>query len=359
MNTFGKELLAQVLEHSIKSVKREMKQSNQLFSFFTNVYIEDSTCISLPSMLSSVFPGPHNRFGKSATARIQLRLNVLKNSTSAITLQSYRDSDGKYAKEIIDYLQIGDLVIRDLGYYVLSVFKEIADKKAFFLTRYKRNTAIFNIEGHRIDLISQLKRAYKNGQTVVDLPVLFGTKDKVKGRLIAIKAPQNVVLSRKRKAKKNRDQRLNYSQDYYYLLEWTILFTNVEQQQWSIEQAFQAYQLRWRIETIFKCWKSKFRFEHLFKQHQSLHPNRARLTLYLLLAMVAMIYTKWYAFFVYRVYEAQQKFISPFKFADFVKEHFWKLFESKKLDSFIPAVAYFCSYEKRKRPCYLQLLLTR
>ena len=356
IHTFGEDLLKQVLSEPLE---RQMKQSkdSKLFSYFSNVYVEDSTCISLPSMLHEVFPGPHNRYGKSATARIQLRLNILKNWSSQIVLQSFRDSDAKYAQQIVSQLKAGDLVIRDLGYYVLRVFKKIAQQKAFFLTRIKYRTCIYQPNDQQIDLVSYLKKAYRNKETVIDLTVLLGKKDKVKGRLIAIKAPQNVVLARKRKATKNRDRRLNHNQDYFYLLEWTILLTNVPKEQWNVQQALQAYRLRWRIEIIFKCWKSKFKFEYLFKQHQSLNPNRAKLTIYLLLAMITMFYTKWYAFFVDKVFETKGLFVSPFKFADFVKEHFWDLLLTIDLVSFIPQVAFFCSYEKRKRPNYLELFL--
>ena len=354
--SLGQDFLQLVLSQSLHKDLKE-KTKSKLFAFFTNVYIEDSTCVSLPAMLHSVFPGPHNRYGKSATARIQVRINLLKDLCTHIAVQSFRHSDGKYAGEILSILKPKDLVIRDLGYWSLNVFKQIAAQEAFFLSRLKTGLLVFDSQGAPIELLAHLKKAYQNGQSIIDLQVLIG-RQQIAGRLIAIKAPQSVVLLRKRKAKKNRDQRVNYKKEYYDLLEWTILFTNVEKKVWEPRQVLEAYGFRWRIEMIFKCWKSKFKLEKLFRIHQSLNPNRARLTIYLFLAMITLFYTRWYSFFVFKVYEQTGRLVSPFKFADFVKEHFWELLDKQQcLEQFIPRVSYFATYEVRNRPSHLHLLL--
>ena len=355
-SSLGKKILDHVLRQPLSKALQETRHSD-LFSAFTNVYIEDSTCISLPAGLACIFPGPHNRFGKSATARIQLRLNLLKDLYSNIDLGAFRDNDQKYAKEILPILQAGDLVLRDLGYWSLRVFRNILAKGAFFLTRYRFGTHIFDEQEQQIELVKYLKKAYRCGQMVVDRPVLVGKKEKLPARLVAIRAPQQVILKRKRAAKKNRDRRLNHQQDYYSLLEWTIFITNVETSIWSSQAVLTAYRFRWRIEMIFKCWKSKFNFEQLFKVHKRLNTNRAQMTIYLLLAMLTLFYARWYYYFAKAVYTKTGKQLSPFKFADFVKEHFWDLLlKPNSWHEFIPLVAYYFTYEKRKRINHLQLL---
>lgn len=353
---FAKALLKNVLKQPLQK-ELSSKRSSSLFSPFNNVYVEDSTCISLPNTLAKVFPGSHNRFGQSATARIQLRLNLLKDLYTHIEVQSFRDNDQKHAKQILSIVQAKDLVLRDLGYWSLRVMQKIASASAFFLSRYKYGTALLNQQGQPIDLVKKLKAAQHNGQMVVDMPVGVGKKLNLSARLVAIKAPQAVALKRKRAAKKNRDRRLNRSSQYYYLLEWTLFITNVDKSTWKYKSILKAYRLRWRIEMIFKCWKSKFKFEYLFKKHQSLHPNRAISTIYLLLVMLTLFYAKWYYFFSNKVYQKTGKQVSPFKFADFVKEHFWDLIQKQNsLEDFVPLVAYYFTYEKRKRPNHLQLL---
>ena len=355
-NTLGQTILDHVLKHPLSKSLQELRHSD-LFSTFTNVYLEDSTCIKLPPMLASLFPGPHNRFGKSATARIQLRLNLLSDLYSNIDLCAYRDNDQKYSQEILSVVQTGDLVIRDLGYWNLSVFRKILSKGAFFLTRYRYGTHIFDEQARQIELAQYLKKSYKSGQLIVDKPVLVGKAEQLPARLVAIRAPQQVILKRRRAAQKNRDRRLNHSAAYYTLLEWTIFITNVKSSTWSYEELLSAYGFRWRIEMTFKCWKSKFNFEQLFKIHKRLNPSRAKMTIYLLLAMLTLFYARWYYFFVKAVYNKTGKHVSPFKFADFVKEHFWDLFlKPRKWKEFIPRVAYYFTYEKRKRINHLHLL---
>lgn len=355
-NNLGRMILEQVLKQPLSKTLRSTRYS-RLFCHFSNVYIEDSTCISLPSSLARNFPGPHNRFGKSATARIQLRLNLLKDLYSSLELHSFRDNDQKYANEILSILQVGDLVIRDLGYWSLLVFRQIILKGAYFLTRYKYGTHIFDKNNQQIDLSKYLKKASSSGQTAITKQVLVGKKVKVPARLVAIKAPQQVVLKRRRIDRKNRDRRLNRKKEYYYLMGWTILITNVESTIWTYQAVLKAYRFRWHIEMVFKCWKSKFNLGHLFKTHKCLNPNRVKMTIYLILSMLTLFYARWYYFFTKAVYKKTGREVSLFKFADFVKEYFWELLlKQNQLQEFVPFVAYYFSYEKRKRVCHLELL---
>ena len=355
-NNLGKKILDYVLKHPLNKALQESRHSD-LFRTFTNVYIEDSSCISLAPTLASIFPGPHNRYGKSATARIQLRLNLLSDLYSNIALSAYRNNDQKYAKEILLVLQAGDLAIRDLGYWSLSVFRKISSKGAFFLSRYRYGTHIFDEQEKQIELAKYLTKSYKKGQSIVDKSVLVGKTEKLPVRLVAIRAPQQVILKRRRAAEKNRDRRLNHSQEYYTLLEWTIFITNIEASTWSYKELLAAYRCRWRIEMVFKCWKSKFNFGQLFKIHKRINPNRAIMTIYLLLAMLTLFYARWYYYFIKAVYTQTGKHVSPFKFADFVKEHFWDLFlKPKKWMEFVPLVAYYHTYEKRKRINHLHFI---
>lgn len=180
-----------------------------------------------------------------------------------LQLQGYRDNDQKHAPHIIKDVTAGSLVIRDLGYYVIDVFKQLDDQGVYFLSRYHSRSAIYDQSGARIDLAQHLRKLRKKQIPVWDEQVRLGYDAKMPVRIIAIKAPLQVEQQRKRKA--NRDRRAKHSADYYELLGWTILITNVPANYWSPEQALQVYGFRWRIEIIFKCWKSNFDCKKLFK----------------------------------------------------------------------------------------------
>ena len=330
----------------------------KLFGFFGKVYLEDSSCLKLPTNLASFFPGPYSHKGSCATAKIQLRLELLNEWYEGLWLQSYRDNDQKHSKDILSVLKAGDLVIRDLGYWSLKVFKQISECQAFFLSRYRHGVACLDTQsGEAFDLLALLKQRQRAGQVVIDIPILLGKKVQMPVRLVAIKTPEQVAQIRRRKAAKDRNWRTNHSKEYFELLGWTIFVTNVQAQPWSYKDVLKAYRLRWRIEMIFKCWKSKWKLTQMFEYKQSLSPARVLISCLLFLVLLILFFVRWTMLFILLIYDQYQKWVSIFKFVDFVKEHFWELLQSKNLADFAPIVAYYHTYEKRKdRVNHLELL---
>ncbi|RMD96269.1 MAG: IS4 family transposase [Bacteroidetes bacterium] len=353
---FAQQLLDYVLK---KAALQNRGPETALFKAFSKVLVEDSTCLSLPRNLSSFFPGPHSRtHDECATARIQLRLDLLSDSYDGVYVSSYRENDQSFAHQIVNELKGGELVIRDQGYFVLSAFREIIERNAFILSRLRYGTNVYDPESEQeIDLLKQLKAAKKAGKKVFDKKVLLGSEEKLPVRLVAIEAPKETLRRRRYKASKERNKKANHSSDYMQLLGWTIFITNVGEELWSYKDLIKAYEYRWRIEIIFKCWKSKFNLDKFFEGRQSISPPRATITLYLMLAWLTLSIGSMFGYYVQRVYEEKQKFLSLWKFCDFAKERFWELFQAKDIDSFIDELARYYSHEKRRgRPSYLENL---
>ena len=241
------ELMKQLLQKSFKQ-KYDTLIDSALFQFFPNVYIQDATHFRLPRFLSSIFPGSYSKFGKSATAKIQAVFNIRRGVFSGFELASFRDNDQNDANKITKCLKENDLVIRDLGYFVLKVFSNIAKQRAFFLSRLRFGVIIFDKETLKpLDLQKLLKK--KKG--IVDIRVKLGKQEKLDCRLVAVPVPQDVANKRKRKAKKDRNKKANHSKEYLNLLGYTIYITNVSEDIWSIEQIEKAYRSRWYIEILF------------------------------------------------------------------------------------------------------------
>ena len=222
---------------------------------FKRLLLQDSTLVALPSGLARVFPGPQNQStGPTATLRIQALFDLLSGRYLYFGCSGFTRNDQRAAADPLTWLQPGDLLIRDLGYFVLKVFKQIDQQGACFLSRLRLDTAVLDRQTRKpIDLLGQL-RTY--GQ--VDLPVLLGTRAQVPARLVALPVPPGVAAERRRLARANRDRRLNPSPKRLALLGWQIFVTNASGQQLSLQQIAQIYRLRWHIETIFKTWKSHF-----------------------------------------------------------------------------------------------------
>ena len=87
----------------------------------------------------------------------------------------------------------------------------------------------------------------------------MGKKQKLQVRLLAVALPEQVVNERRRKARLDRDRRLNHSKKYMELLGWQIMITTVSEKKMCSKNVCSTYALRWRIETMFKSWKSYFR----------------------------------------------------------------------------------------------------
>jgi len=349
---FFKSLLSKILNHQI--IEQAPKRlTTRLLEPFNRVFLEDSTCLNLPINLADIFKGAHSKSeaGKAATARIQFRTDIKQGTASHIVLQSYRDNDQKFSGDILEQLQANDLVIRDMGYWSLKVFRKIYKSGAYLLTRYLPNTHLFQADGkqEQINLIELTRKADKQGKTVIDQQVLVGKEEQLSSRLVMIKVPEKVAAERRRKAKKNRNKRVNYTKEYMELLGWSIYITNVDESIWQAEDVFKVYGYRWRIENIFKCWKTHFNFQNLFAGKQSLTLPRVIITIYLLLIWIMLFFNRLYIYFERAIFEKKKEFISLMKFASFINRWFIQLSNTTDLDQFIDKVYYYCKYDKRKK----------
>jgi len=345
---FTEQLLHEVLR--VKAAKHQKQISGQgLLKNFGRVFLEDSTCFALPSSLYNFFQGTCNRYGKSATARVQLRMELLSGDYHKIDLQSFRDNDQKYAGDICKTLCKDDLVIRDMGYSVLQVFKQIKACKAFFLSRLRFGPSIYNAKtGEQLDLDTLLKQAKAQGRHTLDIAVKVGKKDQLDTRLIAIRAPQEVEQSRRRKAIQNRSAKANHNQIYLDRLAWTLLITNVEEHVWTPKQALQVYSWRWYIEIIFKAWKSELKMQKCFEDKQSISPPRVIMTFFLMLTWVSLILMPMFYLSLTAIWEKHARGISLLQFASLFRNHPDRMDTPLLIEQHADWIFQHCKYDKRK-----------
>ena len=105
---------------------------------FERVLIADSTSIGLPKVLAPFFPGASNQTGsKQAQLKIQAYYDLRNESFVDFSLSSFRKNDQAASKDILAVAQPNDLILRDLGYFVLAVFKQLDQRGCFFVSRLK------------------------------------------------------------------------------------------------------------------------------------------------------------------------------------------------------------------------------
>jgi hypothetical protein len=222
---------------------------------FGRVLVQDSTTLQLSEKLARFFPGASNQKGaQGGLLKIQACYDLLSQSFVAFSLSSYRRNDQAASPDVLPLVQAGDLVLRDLGYFVLEVFQQIALANAFFLSRLRVGVGLWEADGCTpVNLLRRLRSCpgHFEGQ-------FFLGKEKLLVRVVAIRMPAPVAAERRRKARQNRDRRSRPSPQRLALLGWAIFITNVPATRLSAKAVAQVYGLRWRIETIFKVWKTYF-----------------------------------------------------------------------------------------------------
>ena len=251
------------------------------FKPFGRVLLHDSTVETLPDHLAKIFPGTRNQRKGFAALKIQFIADLLSSQLVHLSLSGFTRNDQAAAGDILQVARPGDLILRDLGYFVLRALRWIGELEAFYVSRCRADVTLYDPRtGQLLDLAAELRR---HGR--LDRRVLLGA-ERLPTRLIALPAPEEVANERRRKAKNNRDKRSHPSARRLFLLGWNLLITNVPKTVWPAQVAAAIYRLRWRVEMIFKAWKS-----HLgLRRFQCQSANVLRLSVMTKLLFCALVY---------------------------------------------------------------------
>lgn len=334
---FVKELLQERLGKSY-----QYEKTHELFSFFKKVFLHDSTTLSLADNLVKSYPGNCSNGKQTALARIQAIYDFKQKCFSCFKLTAYTNNDQSASGLILEYLKKGDLVVRDLGFFVLDVFSEIIKKEAYFLSRSRFGVNLHSVNSEIKINISDILKKKKN----IDMDVLIGEKQRLKIRLVVRKLPEHIGAERRRKARKDRDKRLNHSKAYYQLLGYGIFITNVEKELWTAKDVENAYGVRWQIEIIFKSWKSHFNIQKIIHK-QCRKKIRVECIIYLMLLFITLFQTRLYNYFKKRIRKKFQKDVSLLKLAKFIANHIDQIIELTKLSEIEKQIYKHCCFETR------------
>jgi hypothetical protein len=223
----------------------------KLFKSFARVLLQDSSSFHASDELVLWYKGNYSRGKTKAVGKIDVIWNIKNGTILEWVLKPFTHSDHKASSNVLAYAKKGDLIIRDLGYLVSEVLKQLKVKGADFLSRYKQRVNVYDsITGEKLNLLRVLQKTRN-----LDQIILLG-EEKIPVRMIAIQLSAEKAGERRRKARKDRNKRLNHSSEYMKLLGWSIFITSVDRSVWSPEDVARAYGLRWSIEMLFKSWKS-------------------------------------------------------------------------------------------------------
>jgi hypothetical protein len=230
-----------------------------LFQRFNGVVLQDSSIVVLPNALRAIWRGNGSRTGNGeAAVKMQVRLDLSSGRLQGPLLEHGRRQDKASAIQT-EPLPVGSLRIADLGYFSLDSLRDMQEQGNFFLSRLQVQTALFDEEGNRIELLHMLREA---DAVDVDIPVQMGSDYRLKVRLLAVKVPQEVADARRRKMRRGAKVRGQVvSKRSMALADWTILVTNTPKEKLSVAEALVMTRARWQIELLFKLWKQHGRID--------------------------------------------------------------------------------------------------
>jgi len=243
---------------------------------FTDIRVGDSTTLILPDELADRYPGCG---GTGTACRAALKIQVLWSLGTGQLLQ-WLIEPGRASDSLSGIAAAtppkGSLSLFDLGYFSLERFRRVGEAGAYWISRFQHGTRVFDSAGKAVDLLRFLRQQGETG--LVDVDVLLGEKDRLPCRLVAVRAPAEVVARRRHNLReKARDHGREASQEYLDLQEWTIFVTNCPPELLTWKEVVILYRARWQVELLFKLWKSH---NHLAQRDPHASPQRQMAILY-------------------------------------------------------------------------------
>jgi hypothetical protein len=274
--------LERVLSAAVQQVLAADPVAIPLLQRFGGVYVQDTTVVTLPATLASVWPGcgDATEEGHTAVVKLSVRLNLVDGALAGPLLVPGRMHD-RATTAAFGPLPTDALRLQDLGFFSLPDLAAAATAGIGWVTRVQSGTVVFDTTGRRWTL-----SGFLNAQQAprVDQGVELGVQQRLPCRLLAVRVSDQIAglrIARLKKEAHRRQQRL--TAERIALAHWTVLITNLPADRLTLDEAHALAHARWQIELLFKLWKQHGGID----EWRSVQPWRILSELYAkLLAMV-------------------------------------------------------------------------
>ena len=265
--------------------------SSSLRERFGRILVEDSTTHRLHPSNSDHSPGHGNGRSKTSLLKVDVTLDLISGSCVQSALHSGTQQDKEIGKDLVDLIREGDLVLRDMGYFVIAEFALIARLLASWLSRVPVSVIIRDLSGRKIE--DRLRSCQSDRW---DGEVLLGEKEKHRCRIIAVRASQEVARRNLKEASERAASRgKTLSKAQRERCHWHLLVTNLSANELSVREAGELYRCRWKIEILFRAWKQGMNIQPaLNRRSNALHHQALILAamIYQVLTVIVMILWK-------------------------------------------------------------------
>lgn len=247
------------LELLLQKISSSTASASVSISLFSRVLVCDSTHWKLKKKLAKAFRG----FGGSASKACCKLQTIIEPITGKIVHWYYSRAsfpDQGYAKKLPKLLKPRDLLLMDLGYYSLKVFKMIQQKRAFFIMPIYYNATVKKLSANSLKTsVSGLVKTFSD--PLIDLQLMVGSEHPLQLRLIAAKLTSEKAASLRKKVKEDYRKKGNQApNERLQWCDWTVLITNIPPDLFlNAKQILDLYATRWQIEIFFRDAKSLLR----------------------------------------------------------------------------------------------------
>lgn len=256
--------LERVISELLKLQAGEVNRIKTSYNF-NRILIEDSSFVPMGAINAANLPSFGNGSGITAGFKIGLAYDILSNTILHQRFGAATQSDKTHGNTLMEKINAGDLILRDMGCFSRQAFLAIEQQSAFWLTRLPSSIEVKLSNDDRLE-----KKLNSRKCDFIDEIVTVGKEGGFKARLVGIRANHQLAAKRRRQRRAGA-KKFGNQPKYQSLVRdgWHLILTNLEEAL-NAEMLFELYSIRWNIETRFKAWKQSLDLKATLKRYSNL-----------------------------------------------------------------------------------------
>ncbi len=231
-----------ILDECIRSTASGLTlELREKYARFVTIFIQDSTIIRLNEKLADRFPATRST-KVAAGVKIGYLFNVLANSPRTVSIVPERTAEIKTLK--LGPWVKGSLLLVDLGFYTYRLFVRIHENRGFFVSRVKKGSKL------RIEAVhSPMGKSLSETLIGQDFLSAIAGLD-----MQSFDATVSFLFKRRQYRGKQRTERYKFrcvGRVHPKTGEWHCYLTNLDQNEFTVNEIADLYRFRWEIESLF------------------------------------------------------------------------------------------------------------
>jgi hypothetical protein len=259
-NTFAVRFLKTCFETLLTQwiQKQHPQHTHQPKTPFERILLRDSTTWQLPATMAPFYPSK-DASKTGASIKLDYTVDYLSGQVAQFALEAGRLPDSTLNTQYEPQSRPNDLIIKDVGYWNGSQWKDYTQAGVYFLSRLRSDVSLYQpATASQPPVRIELSQFLPADNQLVSYNWLLGNQ-KTPVRVCIEKVPDGVKTQRLAKLEKlAKSQKWDLSALRIQFCGYNLYVTNTSETQLASSLIRSIYGLRWQIELVFKAWKSIF-----------------------------------------------------------------------------------------------------